>query len=81
MAKKEKSIPFKDTDIMFFGAHKGTALINVPATYLLWWYEKNRENYTSLGGDYRRLYLYIEDVIDILKKENSQQETFKKPKK
>lgn len=29
----------KDTDLMPFGKHKGKAMVNVPAQYLLWLWE------------------------------------------
>ena len=61
--------PFTDKDLMPFGKYQGIALANVPATYLLWWYNKITEQNTSLGGNYLRLKLYVADVLDLLKKE------------
>lgn len=33
-----------DSSLMHFGQHKGSTLTNVPAQYLVWWYEE-------AGGD------------------------------
>jgi uncharacterized protein (DUF3820 family) len=30
----------RDTDPIWFGEHEGTPLKDVPASYLLWWYEE-----------------------------------------
>ena len=54
-------MPLKDTDIMPWGAHKGKAMINIPAHYLIWIYENNK-----CSGDVKK---YIEDNMDVLKLE------------
>lgn len=51
----------KDTDLMPFGKHQGKALVNVPADYLLWLYQEGKVN--------KDLKKYIEDNLDVLKKE------------
>ena len=32
----------KDTDKMPFGKHRGMAMVDVPASYLLWWLENGK---------------------------------------
>lgn len=54
-------MPLKDTDKMPWGLHKGKAMVNVPAKYLIWLLENNK-----CSGDVKK---YIEDNIDVLKKE------------
>lgn len=51
----------KDTDKMPFGMHKGKAMIEVPASYLLWIYDN--------GKCFGEVKAYIEDNLDVLKKE------------
>lgn len=51
----------KDTDLMPFGKHQGKALANVPADYLLWLYREGKVN--------KEIKQYIEDNLDVLKKE------------
>ena len=50
-----------DNDKMPWGAHKGKAMINVPASYLIWLYENNK-----CSGDVKK---YIEDNMQVLKSE------------
>ena len=50
----------KDDDLMPFGKYKGTQMINVPASYLLWLYE------TIDAGLVKD---YIENNLDVLKQE------------
>ena len=50
-----------DESIITFGIHKGKALEDVPASYLLFLYDNNR-----CGKDLRE---YIEENIDVLKHE------------
>ena len=53
-----------DNTIIWFGAHKGKALANVPEGWLMWWYNNcNRERLTgpSLG-----LLNYIKENIKII---------------
>lgn len=51
----------KDTDKMPFGKYQGTAMANVPASYLLWLYQEGKLN--------QEVKAYIEDNMDVLKKE------------
>lgn len=54
----------RDTDPMPFGKYQGTAMANVPDSYLLWLYRKYQEDIKSgkeIRGDSHRLMLYIED--------------------
>lgn len=50
----------KDTDPMPYGKHKGIAMANVPASYLLWLYDN------CYNPDIRA---YIRDNMDALKQE------------
>lgn len=50
-----------DTSEMPFGKYKGMAMIDVPANYLLWLYEKGLQN-----GNVKD---YIEDNLEVLKQE------------
>lgn len=50
-----------DNSLMPFGIHKGKALANVPAKYLLWLYKEGK-----CGFELRR---YIEENIAVLKEE------------
>jgi uncharacterized protein (DUF3820 family) len=52
----------EDTDQMPFGKHKGKALANVPGDYFLWLYKGDLSKYPKLKA-------YIEDNMEILKKE------------
>lgn len=53
----------KDTDILEWGKeHKGKALANVPASYLIWMYEQAK----GVPEKYR---LYIKENMDVLTKE------------
>ncbi len=60
----ELSKPLTDNDPMPFGKHEGEAMLNVPASYLLWlskqdWVEEK----------YPLVWAYIEDNYDILQLE------------
>lgn len=50
-----------DNDPMPYGIHKGKALANVPASYLLWLYKWNQAEPAVRA--------YIEDNLDILENE------------
>lgn len=50
-----------DKSPMPWGKHKGTAMANVPANYLIWCYENNK-----CDGPVK---VYIEDNLELLKKE------------
>lgn len=55
-----------DNSIIPFGVHKGKALANVPAKYLLWLYRENK-----CFGDLRK---YIHENLDVLKQEVEKEE-------
>jgi len=50
-----------DNSLMPWGKYKGTSLVNVPASYLVWLFENDK--------CYGELKDYIEDNWDVLKKE------------
>lgn len=52
---------FTDTSIMPFGKHRGKAMINIPAIYLLWLHDK--------GCDHEGVKRYILDNLEALNKE------------
>jgi hypothetical protein len=54
--------PFQDNDLMPFGKHKGKALVNIPAYYLIYIYENN------MVYD-ERVKKYIINNLDVLKKQ------------
>lgn len=54
--------PFQDNDLMPFGKHKGKALVNVPASYLVHIFEAGY----SMDERLRR---YIINNMDVLKKQ------------
>lgn len=59
-----------DNSIMPFGAHKGKNLANVPASYLLWLKEQIEPKAPNKRSLTEKLLLdYIEDNMDVLKKE------------
>ena len=51
----------KDTDKMPFGKYKDQPMVNVPGSYLIWLYDN--------GKCYGDLKKYIEDNMDVFKKE------------
>lgn len=60
----------KDEDLMPFGKHKGTAMANVPADYLLWLYDQPEPNYNHWSGERsRNVRKYVEANLDGLRKE------------
>ena len=56
-----KYATYTDESIMPFGVHKGKALANVPADYLIFLYERDKV--------YGELKSYIQDNLDVLRKE------------
>lgn len=50
-----------DNSKMPWGLHKGKAMVNVPAEYLVWLYDNNK-----CSSDVRK---YIKDNLDVLKSE------------
>jgi len=59
-----------DFYIMTFGKYLGYKIANVPSSYLLWLYEN--------GKCYGDVKLYIEQNLDVLRKENKQSKWTKK---
>jgi uncharacterized protein (DUF3820 family) len=57
-----------DKGIMPFGMHKGKALANVPADYLLFLYNENKL--------YGALKQYVESVMDVLKADVKRSKSF-----
>ncbi len=55
------TMTYNDNTIIPFGKHKGKALANVPASYLIWLLDN--------GKCFGALKDYIEDNIDVLQKE------------
>lgn len=55
-------IKYTDETPMPFGKYKGAALINVPASYLVWLYDNGYVKNLSLKD-------YIEDNMELLRKE------------
>ncbi len=54
---------------MPFGKYKGVQMANVPADYLLWLYSEYTDPNPRFGFISQPVKLYIEDNIDLLKKE------------
>lgn len=52
--------PFEDNDLMPFGKHKGKAMANVPADYLLWLNDQSKVHPMVKG--------YIMNRIDLLRR-------------
>ena len=63
----------KDTDPMPFGKYKGTPMVNVKASYLIWIYEKFDWGIMKPKGiNGQRVRDYIIDNYDLLLKETEQ---------
>lgn len=60
---------FDDDSKMFFGLHRNKRLGDVPADYLLWWYNENTKEVFKVDSQQYKLRNYIESVLDELKKE------------
>lgn len=58
----------QDTDRIWFGQHQGKRLIDVPADYLIFIYEKGK-----CPGPLRK---YIENNMDALKKESKNKQSW-----
>jgi len=54
-------MPLTDNSLMPFGRHRGKAMINVPAIYLLWLYNN--------GCDHAEVREYIMNNLEALNKE------------
>lgn len=55
-----------DNDLMPWGQHKDTKMIDVPASYLLWLHEENKTSGNNPVG------LYIKNNLEVLKKQANQ---------
>lgn len=49
---------------MWFGAHRGTKMANVPEGWLWWWY--NNQDRDKLNYRTRALIKYIDDNMDLI---------------
>ena len=61
-----------DKDIITFGKHKGTAMANVPASWLIWFFEdfQSKPN-IKMSDDADQVIKYIWNTgIDLLRKES-----------
>jgi len=58
-----------DETPMPFGKHKGTAMANVPATYLLWLFDQIGNDAARLTGWNHDIYVYVNSNMDALQKE------------
>lgn len=63
-------VDFTDNTLMPFGVHKGKAMINVPAKYLLWLYNE--------GCNHAQVKKYITDNLDAINKEVSKIPSYKR---
>lgn len=61
----------KDTDKMPFGKHKGDAMINVPAGYLIWLHDE-----ASIGvrNAFPQVFRYTKENLDMLMEEHDKKE-------
>jgi len=59
----------KDDDLMPIGKYKGRPMKEVPASYLLWWYEDKLEtdSYINISLTFKMLKRYITDNLQFLK--------------
>lgn len=57
-----------DESPMPFGKHRGKAMANVPAKYLLWLWDQN-QGQKPFGEDSKSVQLYISQNLDALKLE------------
>jgi hypothetical protein len=66
------TLQLTDESIMTFGAHKGKALQDVPATWLIWIYQElthsiyNKQTLTEFN---KALHAYIKDNMAVIQKE------------
>ena len=59
----------RDEDLMLIGKYKGRPMKEVPASYLLWWYEDKLEtdSYINISLTFKMLKRYITDNLQFLK--------------
>lgn len=62
-----------DTSLMQFGKHEGKCLIEVPGSYLLWFWNENLDKWNHepelMTRNSRELMEYIEDNFDAIEHE------------
>ena len=64
----------KDTDRIWFGEHEGKQLKDVPASYLLWFYEeKFSASYTESSPKDEALLDYVSDHLEQLEGEREEE--------
>lgn len=69
---KQKQImsAFTDCSIMPFGKHKGKTMQQVPADYLIWFYDSVNANLGPNTPDAKKVFEYIESNYDVLEKQS-----------
>lgn len=55
-----------DNTVMWFGQHKGKELANVPASWMMWWYN---ENPNPVYSNHKKLREYIQANIQSISTE------------
>lgn len=80
MTTQDKRQPaFEDTDTIWFGKYRDECIKDVPANYLLWWfdqnqqYQTNKQNLTGYMLNNQKLYNYIFNAMDALKIEGGRE--------
>lgn len=58
-----------DNDMMPFGKHKGQRMANVPASYLLWLYERWRNGDAPKSDEVFRVKVYVDSNLEVLRME------------
>lgn len=60
-----------DECLMPFGVHKDKEMQNVPASYLMYLWDKNEEAFriNQLSGNLKSVMIYIDDNMQVLRKE------------
>jgi uncharacterized protein (DUF3820 family) len=61
-----------DTDRIWFGEHEGKMIKDVPASYLLWWYDENIDDGCQ-GARRESLLDYISDHLEQLEDEREEE--------
>jgi len=66
---KTLNMKLTDDDLMLIGKYKGRPMKEVPASYLLWWYEDKLEtdSYINISLTFKMLKRYITDNLQFLK--------------
>jgi hypothetical protein len=69
-AYAEQARPWADEDIIPFGKHRGKKLANVPAHYLVWFWENAKIKQLDRAG--YKVFKYVDENIEDLRKEARQ---------